>query len=142
MKTRSIKASEIRRNWYVIDAEGQVLGRLATRIATILRGKDKPEFTPHLDVGDHVIVVNAEKVVFTGRKTQQKTYWRHSGFPGGIKSMTADKMLQRHPERVILEAVRGMLPKGPLGRKMIRKFKIYTGPDHPHAAQQPESMDV
>jgi len=142
MKTFSAKPHETERSWWIVDLDGKTVGRVATQIASVLRGKHKPTYTPHMDEGDFVIVVNAEKVVFTGRKTQQKTYWRHSGFPGGIKSMTADKMLQRHPERVILEAVRGMLPKGPLGRKMIRKFKIYTGPDHPHAAQQPESMDV
>ena len=141
--TQSAKPAEVERRWYVADATDQVLGRLATRLATVLRGKHKPSFTPHSDTGDHVIVVNAEKVQLTGRKREQKTYYRHSGYVGGIKSITADKLLaSAHADRVVRNAVRGMLPKNSLGRKMLSKLKVYAGPDHPHASQQPEELPL
>ena len=139
--TRSISSEQVERRWYVVDAEDLVLGRLATRIATVLRGKHKPEFTPHADTGDHVIVVNAEKVRLTGRKREVKTYYRHSGYMGGIKSITADKLLaSAHSDRVVRSAVRGMLPKNSLGRQMLSKLRVYSGPDHPHASQKPEEL--
>ena len=128
------------RKWYLVDAEGQVLGRLATRVATILRGKHKPHFVPHLDVGDHVVVVNAEKVHLTGRKLTTKTYRWHTGYIGGLRQVTAERMLQTHPERVIEWAVQGMLPKGRLGRAMVKKLKVYRGPEHPHVSQKPEPL--
>ena len=141
--TQSAKPAEVERRWYVIDAEDLVLGRLATRVATVLRGKHKPTFTPHVDTGDYVIIVNAEKVKLTGNKRTQKTYYRHSGWVGGLKEVTADKVLEGpHPDRVVRAAVRGMLPKNSLGRKMLGKLKIYAGPDHPHAAQQPEALSL
>ena len=141
--TQSAKPGEIDRHWYVVDADDLVLGRLATRLATVLRGKHRPTFTPHVDTGDFVIVVNAEKVKLTGRKREQKTYYRHSGWAGGLKEITADKVLGgAHPERVIEHAVRGMLPKNSLGRKLFRKLKVYAGPDHPHAAQKPEELTI
>jgi large subunit ribosomal protein L13 len=130
------------RNWRLVDAEGQILGRLATHIAETLRGKRKPEYTPHCDVGDFVIVVNAEKVAVTGNKREAKRYWRHSGYPGGIRSRTLDDMLERRPEEVIRMAVKGMLPRTRLGRAQLRKLKVYAGPEHPHAAQKPEPMEV
>ena len=126
----------------MVDAEGQTLGRLATRIATILRGKHKPIFTPHVDCGDYVIVVNADKINVTGRKLDQKIYYRHSGYPGGLRQVTLRRRLETHPERVVESAVRGMLPKNRLGRKMYKKLKVYAGPDHPHEAQQPKPMDI
>lgn len=128
--------------WYVIDAEGQRLGRLATEVATILRGKNKPTFTPHMDTGDFVIIINAEKVEVTGRKREQKLYRRHSGRPGGMKEETFEKLQVRLPERIIESAVRGMLPKNSLGRKLFTKLKVYAGPSHPHAAQQPETLII
>ncbi len=137
-----MRAQDVQHRWYVVDADGQVLGRMASEIASVLRGKHKPTFTPHVDDGDFVVVVNAAKVTLTGRKLEQKVYYRHSGYPGGIKSITAGKLLERYPERVIESAVRGMLPKGPLGRRMARKLKVYGGPEHPHAAQRPESMEI
>jgi large subunit ribosomal protein L13 len=140
MATLMPKVSEIERKWFVVDADGQVLGRLATRVASILRGKHKPTFTPHLDVGDHVVVVNAEKVHLTGRKLQDKQYRWHTGYIGGLREVSADKMLKTHPERVIEWAVQGMLPKNRLGRAMGRKLKVYRGPAHPHQAQQPQSL--
>lgn len=130
------------RAWYVVDASGQVLGRLATRIATILRGKHKPTFSPHLDVGDHVVVINAEKVQLTGRKRQDKTYRWHTGYLGGLREVKADRMLETHPERVIEWAVQGMLPKNRLGRAMAKKLKVYRGAAHPHGAQQPKPLEV
>ncbi len=144
MKTVSANPLTVERNWWVIDLEGKTVGRAATQIASILRGKTKPTYTPHVDTGDFVIVINADKVAFTGRKLQQKVYHSHkfAGSPGSLKSITAEKQLQRHPERVIMSAVRGMLPKGPLGRQMIRKFKVYNGPEHPHAAQLPQVFEV
>ena len=139
--TKSVSSDEVDRQWYVVDAEDLVLGRLATRIATVLRGKHKPSFTPHSDTGDHVIVVNADKVQLTGRKREQKTYYRHSGYMGGIKSITADKLLaSAHSDRVVRHAVRGMLPKNSLGRQMLSKLRVYAGPDHPHASQKPEEL--
>lgn len=142
MKTSSAKSHEIERKWFVIDAQGQTLGRLATRVATVLRGKHKPIYTPHIDCGDYVIVVNADKINVTGKKLDQKMYYRHSGYPGGLKQVSLRRQLQTHPERVIEAAVRGMLPKNRLGRKMFKKLKVYDGPDHPHQAQQPEPLDV
>jgi large subunit ribosomal protein L13 len=134
--------SEITRSWFVVDAEGKVLGRLAARVAAILRGKHKPTFTPHLDVGDHVVVVNAEKVHLTGRKLQDKLYRWHSGYIGGLREVSAEKMLRTHPERVIEWAVQGMLPKNRLGRAMSKKLKVYRGAEHPHQAQQPQTLEI
>jgi large subunit ribosomal protein L13 len=142
IKTFSAKPDQIEREWYVVDAADQTLGRLATRIARILRGKHKPIYTPHLDCGDYVIVVNAEKVNVTGRKLDQKMYYRHSGYPGGFKSISLGDQLQKHPERVIQAAVRGMLPKTKLGRQMSKKLKVYAGPEHPHSAQQPKPLEL
>ena len=142
MPTPMPKESEIERKWYVVDAEGKVLGRLATRIATILRGKHKPIFAPHLDVGDHVVVLNAEKVHLTGRKLQNKQYRWHTGYIGGLREVSAEKMLKTHPERVIEWAVQGMLPKNRLGRAMAKKLKVYRGAAHPHQAQQPQALEV
>lgn len=137
MRTYSPSAKDITRAWYVVDAEGQTLGRLATRVATVLRGKHKPTFTPHLDLGDHVIVVNADKIVVTGAKPEQKLYHAHSGFPGGLRSVPFAQQFEKDPTRIVESAIKGMLPKNKLGRAMGRKLKVYTGPDHPHAAQQP-----
>ena len=141
MKTISAKESEVQRDWIVIDAQGQTLGRLATRTATILRGKHKPIYTPHVDCGDYVIIINAEKVHVTGQKMTQKKYYRHSGYPGGLREITLRDQLQKFPERVLESAVRGMLPKNRLGRQMFKKLKIYPGPSHPHEAQQPKPME-
>lgn len=142
MKTYVATPADRQRDWYVVDAEGQTLGRLATRIADVLRGKRKPQYTPHTDVGDFVVVVNAERIVVTGNKRQAKTYWRHSGYPGGIRSRTLGEMLERSPEEVIRLAVKGMLPRNKLARKQLLKLKVYAGPEHPHAAQQPQPMEV
>ncbi len=143
MKTFSATPSDIDRKWLLIDADGLVLGRLAAIVAARLRGKDKPIFTPSMDCGDHVVVINAEKVHLTGRKRKQKTYYWHTGYPGGIKSRTADKILDgAHPERVIEKAVQRMVPKGPLGREVLGKLRVYAGPEHPHEAQQPEVLNV
>jgi large subunit ribosomal protein L13 len=141
-KTYSPKLAEIERRWFVVDADGIPLGRLASLIAIRLRGKHKPTFAPHIDTGDFVIVLNAEKVVLTGRKEENKVYHRHSGYPGGLKSETAAKRRQRRPVKLVEEAVWGMLPKGPLGRRQIRKLKVYAGTDHPHKAQQPAVLDA
>ena len=132
----------VERKWYVIDAEGQRLGRLASEVATLLRGKHKPTYTPHVDTGDYVIVINAEKIELTGKKLTDKMYYRHSGYPGGLKERTAGEMLDRHPERVIEIAVKGMLPKGALGRKMFKKLHVYSGPEHNNHAQQPEVYEL
>lgn len=140
MRTYSAKPDDIQREWYVVDATGQTLGRLATQIATVLRGKHKPTYTPHMDCGDFVIVVNADKVHVTGRKLDQKFYYRHSGYPSGLKQISLRHQLEQHPDRVIRSAVRGMLPKNRLGRQMIKKLKIYATPDHPHQAQQPKPL--
>ena len=142
MPTLMPKESEIERKWFVVDAEGKVLGRLATRIASILRGKHKPIYTPHLDVGDHVVVLNAEKVYLSGRKLQHKQYRWHTGYIGGLREVSAEKMLRTHPERVIEWAVQGMLPKNRLGRAMVKKLKVYRGAAHPHQAQQPQALEV
>jgi large subunit ribosomal protein L13 len=141
VKTFSAKPHQIERKWFVVDAQGRTLGRLATQVATVLRGKHKPIYTPHVDCGDYVIVVNADKIHVTGQKLDDKIYYRHSNYPGGLKQVTLRRQLQTHPERVIEAAVRGMLPKNRLGRKMFKKLKVYAGPDHPHQAQQPESLD-
>ena len=140
MSTPMPKENEIERKWYVVDADGKVLGRLATRIATILRGKHKPLFAPHLDVGDHVVVLNAEKIHLTGRKLQNKQYRWHTGYIGGLREVSAEKMLKTHPERMIEWAVQGMLPKNRLGRAMAKKLKVYRGKAHPHEAQQPQAL--
>jgi large subunit ribosomal protein L13 len=142
MKTYVANPVDRERNWLVVDATGQTLGRLATQIADALRGKRKPQYTPHVDTGDFVIVVNAEKISVTGNKRADKRYYRHSGYPGGLRSRTLQEMLDRRPEEVIRKAVRGMMPRSRLGRKQLTKLKVYAGPDHPHAAQQPESMEV
>ncbi|HSJ05739.1 MAG TPA: 50S ribosomal protein L13 [Longimicrobiales bacterium] len=142
MKTYTPKSTDIERRWLVVDAEGKVLGRLASEVAQLLRGKHKPMFSPHLDVGDFVIVVNAEKVRLTGTKAENKTYFRHSGYMGGDRLIPFRDMQEKHPERIIDLAVKGMLPKNNLGRLMRRKLKVYTGPDHPHVAQQPETIEI
>lgn len=138
MKTYTAKPEELERKWFVVDAADQVLGRLASRIAVVLRGKDKPAYTPHVDTGDFVIVVNAEKVKLTGNKETDKVYYRHSGYPGGIKSATVAQVRRKYPERLILQAVKGMLPKNSLGRGMLKKLKVYAGPEHRHQAQGPQ----
>jgi large subunit ribosomal protein L13 len=138
VRTFQPKPDDIQRAWHVIDAEGAVLGRLATEVATLLRGKHKPIWAPHVDTGDHVIVINAEKLDLSLRKREQKLYRRHSGYPGGLRSETLEHLLARDPEKVVRSAVKGMLPKGPLGRSMIKKLRVYPGPTHPHAAQQPQ----
>jgi len=140
MNTYSVKVHEIQRKWYVADAEGKILGRFASEIAQILRGKRKPIYSPHLDVGDHVIVINASKIQVTGKKADQKIYWRHSGYPGGLKATPFKELLAKKPERVIEKAVRGMLPHNRLGRKMIKKLKVYAGSEHVHQAQKPEAI--
>lgn len=143
MKTYSAKASEIEKKWILIDAEGLVVGRLAALVATRLRGKHKPSYTPHMDCGDNVVIINADKVVFTGKKREDKVYYWHTGYPGGIKERTARALLEgRFPERVVQKAVQRMLPKGPLGRQQLRNLKVYAGSAHPHEAQQPETLDV
>jgi large subunit ribosomal protein L13 len=142
MKTFVATPANRERNWLVVDATGKTLGRLATEIANVLRGKRKPEYTPHCDVGDFVIVVNAEKVSVTGNKRQEKRYYRHSGFPGGLRSRTFEEMIARRPEEVLRLAVKGMLPRNRLGRQQLRKLKIYAGPEHPHQAQQPAPLEV
>jgi large subunit ribosomal protein L13 len=142
MKTLFAKSTDVVRKWNVIDADGMVVGRLASRVASILRGKNKPIFTPHADTGDYVIIVNAEKIRFTGNKLENKKYYRHSGFPGGIKEKTAQKVMNDSPEDIILMAVRGMLPKNKLGRLQFKKLKVYKGTDHPHIAQNPETLNL
>jgi len=142
MKTYQAKPNPEAKKWYVIDLDGLTVGRAATRVATVLRGKHRPDFTPHVDTGDFVIAINADKVVLTGNKPQQKTYYRHSGYPGGIKGITAEKLLQKRPEDVFQIAVKGMLPKNRLGRQLIRKLKVYAGSEHPHQAQQPEALEL
>ena len=140
MKTFHSKSEDVERNWYIVDADGLVLGRLATRIATVLRGKHKAIFSPHIDTGDFVIVVNADRVKLTGKKEQKKQFFRHTGYPGGGRFTNLAEMRTKHPERIVMHAVKGMLPRGPLGRKQFRKLKVYAGPDHPHQAQQPEPL--
>lgn len=141
-KTYSPKASEIQRDWYVVDAEGKTLGRLATEVARVLRGKHKPTFTPHMDMGDCVIIVNAEKVHVTGNKGRDKLYYRHSQYPGGLRSLNLDQLKRRHPTRPVEKAVRGMLPKNNLGTQMFKKLRVYAGPNHPHEAQQPKPLPI
>ncbi len=141
-KTYMARPGDIERNWYVVDAEGKVLGRLAAEIATILRGKHKPQFTPHMDTGDFVVIINAEKVKLTGKKREQKTYYWHTGWPGGLRSRTVDQLLEKKPEEVIRKAVWGMMPKNSLSRNQMKKLKIYAGPEHPHMAQMPQPLDV
>ena len=140
MKTYMANPDKLEKKWYVVDATGQTLGRLASEVAKILRGKNKPEFTPFVDTGDYVIIVNAEKIAVSGKKLDQKIYYRHSDYVGGMKETTLKEMLDRHPERVLELAVKGMLPKGPLGREMYKKLHVYTGSEHPHAAQKPEAI--
>jgi large subunit ribosomal protein L13 len=142
VKTISARAQDVQRDWYVVDAQGLTLGRLATRIATILRGKHKPIYTPHVDCGDYVIVINAEQIHTTGQKQTQKIYYRHSNYPGGLKEISLRDQLQKFPNRVLEAAVRGMLPRNRLGRQMFRKLKVYAGPSHPHEAQQPKSLEL
>ena len=142
MKTVSVREQDVQRDWYVIDAQGQTLGRVATHVATLLRGKHKPIYTPHVDCGDYVVVVNADKIHVTGKKMTQKIYYRHSGYPGGLKQVTLRDQLQKFPDRIVEKAVRGMLPKNRLGRRMFKKLKVYAGPDHPHQAQQPKPMEL
>lgn len=140
--TYHAKTGEVERKWVVFDADGQVLGRLCSRIATVLRGKNKPQYTPHTDVGDFVVVINAEKVAVTGLKSQKKTYFKHSGYPGGAKFVPYDHLLATHPERIISRAVKGMMPRTRLGRRQLKKLRVYAGPNHPHAAQQPVEASI
>ena len=142
MRTYSTKPSEVVRTWHEVDADGLVLGRLCTEVARLLRGKHKPIFAPHLDTGDHVIVVNAAKVVMTSDKPDRTFYHRHSGYPGGLRSVSYRQLLETKPEELVRRSVKGMLPKGPLGRQMLRKLKVYAGPEHPHQAQQPQKLDI
>ena len=142
MKSFMASPSTVERKWYVVDAEGKTLGRLASEVANVLRGKNKPTYTPHIDTGDYVIVVNAEKIQVTGKKLDQKIYYHHSEYVGGMKEATLKEMMQKKPEFVITHAVKGMLPKGPLGRQMLTKLHVYAGPDHKHEAQKPEVMDI
>ena len=142
MKTISANPATVKRDWYLIDAEGKTLGRMAAEIATRLRGKHKPEYTPHVDTGDYIVVVNADKVHVMGNKAKDKMYHSHTGYPGGLKSISFEKLIQKAPERTIQSAVKGMLPKGPLGRAMFKKLKVYAGAEHPHAAQQPQELTL
>ncbi|MCF6775113.1 50S ribosomal protein L13 [Thiotrichales bacterium 19X7-9] len=142
MKTFSAKPDQVNRSWFVVDASGKTLGRMATEIAKHLRGKHKPEYTPHVDIGDYVVVINAEKVHVTGNKRKDKVYHRHTGYIGGLKSITFDKLIETHPDRVVRSAVKGMLPKNSLGRQMIKKLKVYAGSEHPHTAQQPTELTI
>jgi len=142
MKTYSAKAESVERDWYLVDAAGKTLGRLATEVASRLRGKHKPEYTPHVDTGDYIVVVNAEKVAVTGNKATKKIYYSHTEYPGGIKDISFEKLIEKAPERALQSAIKGMLPKGPLGREMFRKLKIYAGSEHPHTAQQPQILDL
>ncbi len=142
MKTFTAKPAEVRRDWFVVDATDKTLGRLATELATRLRGKHKPEYTPHVDTGDYIVVVNAEKVRVTGNKATDKTYYRHTGYIGNLKSATFEELIKDHPERVITNAVKGMLPKNSLGRTMLKKLRVFAGPDHNHEAQQPQPLEI
>ena len=142
MKTFMANAQTVERKWYVVDADGMTLGRLASQVAAILRGKNKPTYTPHVDTGDNVIIINASKIVLTGKKLDQKIYYHHSEYVGGMKEATLREMMQKKPEFVITHAVKGMLPKGPLGRQMLKKLHVYAGPEHNHAAQKPETLDI
>jgi len=142
MKTLSAKPESVKREWFVVDAAGKTLGRLSTEIASRLRGKHKPEYTPHVDTGDYIVVINCEKVRVTGNKSKDKMYYSHTGYMGGIKSISFEKLIDKAPERVLQTSVKGMLPKGPLGRAMFKKLKVYAGTDHPHTAQQPQVLDI
>ncbi|MEE2709146.1 MAG: 50S ribosomal protein L13 [Gemmatimonadota bacterium] len=142
MKTPTVSAADVQRDWHVIDADGKVLGRLASEVAQILRGKHKPTYSPHVDTGDHVVIINASKVVVTGKKAQQKIYYRHSQYPGGLKEVPYERMFAKSPERVVRMAVKGMLPHNTLGRMMYRKLKVYNGSDHPHEAQKPVALEI
>ncbi len=142
MKTYTAKPSDIKQDWFVVDASGKTLGRLASEIARRLRGKHKPEYTPHMDTGDYIVVINAKEVKVTGKKRTDKIYQHHTGFPGGLKSISFDKLMEKKPEAVIEKAVKGMLPRGPLGREMYRKLKVYPGAEHKHAAQQPKALEL
>ena len=142
MKTLSAKPAEVQHDWYVVDASGKTLGRLATEIARRLRGKHKTSYTPHVDTGDYIVVINAEEITVTGKKAQDKNYYRHTGFPGGIRETNFEKLIAHKPETVLEKAVKGMLPKGPLGYAMIKKMKVYAGSEHPHTAQQPQVLDI
>lgn len=142
MKTISAKAEDVVRDWWIIDAEDIILGRMATKAATVLRGKHKPIYTPHVDTGDFVVVINANKVKLSGNKSDQKLYWRYTGYMGGERSVPVERQREEHPERIIMHAVKGMLPKGPLGRRMLKKLKVYGGSQHPHSAQQPKSINI
>lgn len=142
MKTLSAKPESVTRDWYIVDAADKTLGRLATEIALRLRGKHKVEFTPHVDTGDYIVVINAEKVRVTGKKATDKRYYRHSGYPGGIRSLNFEELIEKAPERVVEFAVKGMMPRGPLGRAMFKKLKVYAGDQHPHSAQQPKELDI
>ena len=135
------KPAEVERKWYVVDAEGKTLGRMASEVAAILRGKNKPTFTPHVDCGDYIIVINAEKVAVTGKKRQENIYKRHTGYPGGLRELTFEQLLEKHPEEVVKHAIKGMMPTGKLGRQMYKKLKVYAGPEHKHEAQKPEVLD-
>ena len=141
-KTFTPRAGDIERQWFVVDAEGKTLGRLASQIAHILRGKHKPTYSPHMDLGDHIVVINAETIRVTGRKAEQKVYYRHTGYPGGLRTTTYEDMLGKHPERILRIAVKGMLPNNILGRQMFKKLRVYAGPEHEHAAQQPQALSV
>ena len=142
MKSFIAKPQEIERKWYVIDAEGKTLGRLASQAAAILRGKNKPIFTPHVDCGDYVIIINAEKVAVTGKKKHDKIYKRHTGYPGGLRELNFEQMMEKHPTEVVRHAIKGMMPKGKLGRQMFKKLKVYAGAEHPHTAQKPETLEI
>ena len=142
MKTEIIKPQEVERSWYIVDAEGQTLGRLSSRVAAVLRGKHKASFSPSVDCGDYVVVINADKIHVTGQKVEKKMYYRHSGYPGGLKEMTLRDQLERYPERPVELAIKGMLPKNKLGRKMFKKLKVYAGSEHPHQAQQPVPLEL
>ncbi len=142
MTTFSMKLKDIKRDWYLVDASDKILGRLSTKIASMLKGKHKPEYEPHMDVGDYIVVINAEKIRVTGNKATDKKYYHHTGYPGGIKETTFNKLLEKKPERILELAVKGMLPKGPLGRKMLRKLKVYAGTEHSHTAQQPQILNI
>lgn len=142
MKTFSAKSETVKRDWYIVDAAGKTLGRVATEIARRLRGKHKAEYTPHVDTGDYIVVINAEKVQVTGNKGEDKIYYSHSGYPGGIRDITFNKLIEKAPERVLQKAVKGMLPSGPLGRVMFKKLKVYAGDQHPHTAQQPQALNI
>jgi len=141
-KSFTPRAGDIERSWYVVDADGKTLGRLASQIAHVLRGKHKPTYSPHMDLGDHIVVINAEKIHVTGRKAEQKVYYRHTGYPGGLRTTTYEDMMKKHPDRILRTAIKGMMPNNVLGRQMFKKLRVYAGPEHGHAAQQPQALDL